>query len=435
MISNEKEYAASKAALNRFQRALDEFDVVREIELGVDPKIARAQQESFAFQVEQLGSEIRRYEILKSGLGKSIPVDGIDGLGAALVQARIARGFSQKKLGELVGVKEQQVQRYEKDLYRSASLKRLTLFCHALGAKFEGFIDPGAQRGEGSALIFGIPMDQFPFSEAKRARWFGSDLLGARLSEDDKRSTLLRFFSDAPAVSGEVLHRKTAGGIGMKRRAAILMWQAQVLRKANTVAHHFSRFQPLSSDALRRLVSLSFNEDDFEEAFEILSSHGIILICQNHLQGTKLDGAALSLNGKQAVIGLTLRHNRLDNLWFNLLHELGHLTRHWRKVASAGIVDEDIGFESEELFEREADEFARNAIIPDDVWRSSMVRYTNDAETVVKFAKRFGVHPALVAGRIRRERGYSNFPKLVGQGAPRKMMAQLGLWSDEDEMV
>jgi hypothetical protein len=64
-----------------------------------------------------------------------------------------------------------------------------------------------------------------------------------------------------------------------------------------------------------------------------------------------------------------------------------------------------------------------------------MVRYTNDAETVIKFAKRFVVHPSLVAGRIRHERGYSNFPKLVGQGAPRKMMAQLGLWSDEDEMV
>lgn len=435
MITNEKDYAATKASLNRFQQALRDFDVVREIQLGVDPKIARAQQESFAYQVEQLEGEIRRYEILKSGLGKSIEVRGIEGIGHALIQARIGRGLSQRKLAELVGIQEQQVQRYEKDFYRSASLRRLTLIIHALGAKFEGFVDPGAPAGEDSTLIFGIPADEFPFAEAKRAQWFGSHLSKTRISDEDKRSLLLKFFSEAPAISGEVLHRKTAGSISYRRRAAIVMWQAQVLRRAETVAHQYPRFHPMDSETLKRFVSLSLNEDSFEEAFEILKAHGIILICQNHLARTKLDGAALALRGKQAILALTLRHNRLDNLWFSILHELGHLTRHWQKVASLGIVDEDIGVESPELFEREADEFASHAIIPDESWSNSMVRYTTDAETILKFSRRFKVHPALVAGRIRRERGYSNFTELVGQGVPRKLMAHLGLWSDEDELV
>jgi hypothetical protein len=28
------------------------------------------------------------------------------------------------------------------------------------------------------------------------------------------------------------------------------------------------------------------------------------------------------------VIGLTLRHDRLDNFWFTLFHEIGHVLKH-----------------------------------------------------------------------------------------------------------
>ena len=277
--------------------------------------------------------------------------------------------------------------------------------------------------------------DLIAFGEVKRERWFGADLSKARLSEDEKKSLLWKFFSDSPAISGEVLHRKTAGSVSLKRRAAVIMWQAQVLRVAESRCHSYPRFHPLDSTALRRFVGLSSNEQSFEDANEILKDHGIILVCQKHLKSTKLDGAALALRGKYAVLALTLRHNRLDNLWFNLLHELGHLTRHWESVLNRGIVDEEIGTESTELFEREADEFARNAIVPDDAWNSSMVRYANDPDAIRRFAKRFEVHPALIAGRVRHDRGFSNFGELIGQGLPRRLMARLGLWSEEDELV
>lgn len=434
MISNEREYAIARASMERFQRALSEFSIVDEIERGVDPKIASAQKESFAFQVDQLGDEIRRYEILKKGLAKSIKIDGLDGIGAALIETRIASGLSQKMLANRAGIQEQQIQRYEKDLYRSASLRRLSLICSALDSEFSGFIDPPSTHVEAASHIHGIPVDEFPFAEARRANWFGTEAGVGRSSEEEKHKVLVKYFAEAPAISGNVLHRKTAGTVNQKRRAAILLWQARVLQRAAEVAHHFPRFHPLNSDALRRLVRLSLVEDDFEEGAGLLREHGIIVVCQQHLKGTKLDGAALSLKGKQAVLALTLRHNRLDNFWFNLLHELGHLTRHWPHVSSRGIVDEDIGAESNELLEREADEFARNAVISDDAWSDSMVRYSNDDDVVIRYAAKIDVHPALVAGRIRHERGYARFSKLVGQGVPQAMMAKSGLWGEEHEL-
>ncbi|NJL20730.1 MAG: hypothetical protein HC895_07860 [Leptolyngbyaceae cyanobacterium SM1_3_5] len=44
-----------------------------------------------------------------------------------------------------------------------------------------------------------------------------------------------------------------------------------------------------------------------------------------HLPQTYLDGAALLLPDGTPVVALTLRYDRIDNFWFVLLHELGHI--------------------------------------------------------------------------------------------------------------
>jgi HTH-type transcriptional regulator / antitoxin HipB len=50
----------------------------------------------------------------------------------AFVKARIARGWTQRKLAEQLGVAEQQVQRYEATGYAAASLARLSDVAQAL---------------------------------------------------------------------------------------------------------------------------------------------------------------------------------------------------------------------------------------------------------------------------------------------------------------
>ena len=56
-----------------------------------------------------------------------------DELPAALIKARIAAGLSQKDLAERLGLKEQQVQKYEATDYTSASLERVRAVIRALG--------------------------------------------------------------------------------------------------------------------------------------------------------------------------------------------------------------------------------------------------------------------------------------------------------------
>ena len=86
-------------------------------------------------QLEELQKQLREYEELRSGERSIISVESFDELPCALVQARIAAGLSQRELGDRLGLKEQQIQRYEATGYQSASLARLRDVVDALGIK------------------------------------------------------------------------------------------------------------------------------------------------------------------------------------------------------------------------------------------------------------------------------------------------------------
>ncbi|MBV8710065.1 MAG: helix-turn-helix transcriptional regulator [Acidobacteriaceae bacterium] len=53
----------------------------------------------------------------------------------ALIQARIAAGLSQEDLADKLGVKPQQIQRYEATDYQSASLEKINQIVRVLGIK------------------------------------------------------------------------------------------------------------------------------------------------------------------------------------------------------------------------------------------------------------------------------------------------------------
>ena len=59
----------------------------------------------------------------------------VNELATVLIKARVAQGLSQRDLAERLGLKEQQIQRYEATDYASASLARIKEVVSALGAE------------------------------------------------------------------------------------------------------------------------------------------------------------------------------------------------------------------------------------------------------------------------------------------------------------
>jgi len=71
------------------------------------------------------------------------------------------------------------------------------------------------------------------------------------------------------------------------------------------------------------------------------------------------------LNGKTPVIGLTLRHDRIDNFWFTLLHELAHLVEHYQVLSSTDhVFFDELDIETDDEIEAQADRLAKNSLVP-----------------------------------------------------------------------
>jgi HTH-type transcriptional regulator/antitoxin HigA len=84
-----------------------------------------------------LRAELVDYEHLRSRSIEALPLKSLNDLPAVLVQARIARGWSQRQLAEALHVKPQQVQRDERDGYRRATLERLVKTAEVLGLRVD----------------------------------------------------------------------------------------------------------------------------------------------------------------------------------------------------------------------------------------------------------------------------------------------------------
>ena len=177
----------------------------------------------------------------------------------------------------------------------------------------------------------------------------------------------------------------------------------------------------LNEDFLAYIARLSWSERGPRLAQEFLAEKGISLVLLPVLPHTKLDGAAMLDADGAPVIGMTLRQDRIDNFWFVLLHELVHA---WKHLPEKEWVITDEGIEDgveDDVKEAEANRIARDAFIPRAAWKRSEAYLKPSVATIRALAEKLQIHPAIIAGRLRKERtGYGNFSGLVGQKQVRK---------------
>lgn len=132
MIKNDRQYRITRAQVERFQSALGGLTKNNDIH----PAIQQAQRASVESQLAELKHELQMYEALRTGQVTDFRVEELSDLPGVLIQARIARGLTQRELAERLGLKEQQIQRYEASDYSSASMARLQEIADALGVGF-----------------------------------------------------------------------------------------------------------------------------------------------------------------------------------------------------------------------------------------------------------------------------------------------------------
>ena len=255
------------------------------------------------------------------------------------------------------------------------------------------------------------PLDytKFPLQEMQKRGLIQAARHGANELKLYAEELIQKFFrSIAPNKTGTAaLLRASLAQNGSRAmdQHALLVWQMCVLGKSRAQSLQGIYHPDLISEAwLRDLVKLSSFERGPRLAQEYLNHHGIALVIERHFEKTYLDGAAM-LDGNQPIIGMTLRHDRLDNFWFVLLHELMHVKKHLTPDRTFIADNLDDKIQAAEIQEKEADWGAAEALIPEHVWQQSAVATTHLHDDALKLARQLQIHPAIVAGRVRKETG------------------------------
>lgn len=412
-----------EAELAELDRALSSEQALKALVTGLPQQVVGGVRRSLATERRELGEALDAYETAKQGDAGLLKERAGRDPGALLVAARIMKRLSQKELARNLGLKEQQIQRYEADRYSKITLANFQKIVGVLGARLVLDIEPPAEEW---AAPHRIPSASELNKVVRHAREYG--WLEGDNSDDGAVGQLVRRVADHVRQYGTPsLLRTGLNVVDHSSDWVLLSWKAQVTRVAECIIEEREpSSRSLDVSWLLDLVRLSRLDDGPVRARDMLLEHGIVLVIEPPIAGMKVDGAAF-LVGDIPVIGMTLLRDALDNFWFTLVHEVAHVVLHYRTGLAAGFFDDEATSTEVDEMEGEANAFASNLLIPDEVWARSPVRITKTAEPVERLARQLGIHPAIVFGRIRMERrDYSLFSNKIGRGLVRRQFMPRG---------
>jgi len=423
MITNERQYRVTAAQLDKLRQAVNDYDIKAAAKQTKSRVLAKAQLDALQSELEKLTLEVNEYETLKSGTVETLKAATLQQLADLLIRARIAKGLSQRELAEAIGVKEQQIQRYEAERYASANLRRLADVANALGLNITEIAElrPIPETPPLEVEKDELPWDQFPVREMYHRNWFEKFSGSAQAAMNNAEEIVEEYVRSALAAPLRTAARQHVRSGGIVNRYALLAWQCRIITvsRAQTPETQY-RSGTITGKWLTKLAHLSCKQDGPQKAAEFLREAGMQLIVEPHLAHTHLDGAAFLLPDGSPIVGMTLRYDRLDNFWFVLFHELAHIHKHLQKGRVESIFD-DLDVEGEDI-EREADEEASEILVPETKWKTALARYVRSEESIRAFARDLGIHPAIVAGKIRREaNNYTILRDMVGSGDVRRL--------------
>ena len=144
---------------------------------------------------------------------------------------------------------------------------------------------------------------------------------------------------------------------------------------------------------------------------EILAAEGIVFCIEEKVDRASVDGYSFIENGTPYII-LTRRYNRIDNFAFALMHEVGHIYLHYLVGSRRDCKLSIPNYDNESVEEKEANAFAANALIPNEVWENAPKVRVNPSviqQKYTQWAISKGLNKWIVLGRISYETGMYKF--------------------------
>jgi HTH-type transcriptional regulator / antitoxin HigA len=126
----------------------------------------------------------------------------------------------------------------------------------------------------------------------------------------------------------------------------------------------------------------------------ICAEAGIAFVVVRTPSGCVVSGATRFISPTKAMMIVSFRFLSDDHFWFTFFHEMGHLVLHSDNLTFVDGEDTD-----QTEMEKEANQFAERALIPDDR-RDELMDLVPGKDNIIRFAYSVGVSPGIVVGQL-----------------------------------
>jgi HTH-type transcriptional regulator/antitoxin HigA len=329
-----------------------------------------------------------------------------------------ARGWTQKELAEIMGRPYQTINEIIQG-YKQITPETAIELAQALGTSAEFWTNLEAKyRLYIAQKEANGPSDTSDISRRSRLYTF------APITEMIKRGWIQK----ADSIDGlerQVCNFFDINQIGESPKLAVNCRQSEIrdpeiqaqlawMKRVETVTREqrlptFDRAKLVA--AIPEILSLSAQLENVALVPDKLLSLGVHFAIVPHLNKTYLDGAAFYIEDKP-VVALTLRYKRIDNFWFTLMHELGHIFAGHQGSYLDNLDDLEVNQEETEANHLAADWLFNPRKL------SSFVKNTApyfSAAEIKKFAVAQNRHPGILVGRLQRDKTipYKNHAKFL----------------------
>jgi DNA-binding XRE family transcriptional regulator len=361
VIRNERQYRVTQAERDRLASSI----TTEEAADGTPQWAIDAANAEINAQIMEMDEELAEYEALRAGVvALTTNVSDLAGLPRALIRARIASHMTQKELASRLGMREQQIQRYEATDYAGASISRLQEVAQALGVTFEGELSLPDDANTSTKVQHTLRTLGLTKSVISR-RFFGDDTTEAGWRNALTRAARVFATNYDELLEGSVTQLANAGAFRARITANAeqlnaYAWYAEYLAgclaRACTVD-----YRPLpDASTLRKELGRVLTDEPLETLVRTCWEHGVPVLPLADA-GTFF-GACWHL-GDRPVIALKHTMRSRDRWAFLLGHEMDHC----RNPDAQTVLEQDLDVREwrEQPAERAADDYATQLLLGD----------------------------------------------------------------------
>ncbi len=255
-------------------------------------------------------------------------------------------------------------------------------------------------------------LEEIPYSEMTKRHW---DWIEKTNDPFEKVINLRKFFSVASLKFDTELKKKIAFRKSDHPHfsfASLYCWLRYGEIQANKEDCPAFQIEQLKKNVvkIRELAEKPFLKQ-YEKIKQLLKECGVILVFEPHLPHTYVNGVSYKMSPDKAIIMISDRGKKDDILWFTLFHEIAHLLKHSKKEVFVDFEQ----MQNNEI-EQEADEYARNILISDEIYQKFIKEHhIYNHKIIMDFSKENNISPGILVGRLQKDGiiGWNEFSNLI----------------------